>query len=47
MKVAFSIAIVHMLERALWIVGLVVILVLFIPEVLLCVRVIPVAVAVD
>ena len=33
MKVAFATAIVHMLERALWIVGLAVVIVLFIPEV--------------
>jgi EmrB/QacA subfamily drug resistance transporter len=33
MKVAFATAIVHMLERALWIVGLAVAIVLFIPEV--------------
>ncbi len=32
-KVAFATAIVHMLERALWIVGLAVLVVLFIPEV--------------
>lgn len=32
MKVAFAIAIVHMLERALWIVALAVVIVLFIPE---------------
>ena len=33
MKVAFATSIVHMLERALWIVGLAVLIVLFIPEV--------------
>jgi EmrB/QacA subfamily drug resistance transporter len=33
MKVAFATSIVHMLERALWIVGLAVVIVLFIPEV--------------
>ncbi|HKR34944.1 MAG TPA: MDR family MFS transporter [Steroidobacteraceae bacterium] len=33
MKVAFATAIVHMLERALWIVSLAVVIVLFIPEV--------------
>ncbi|MGH8239172.1 MAG: hypothetical protein ACREXP_19430, partial [Steroidobacteraceae bacterium] len=33
MKVAFATSIVHMLERALWIVGLAVAIVLFIPEV--------------
>lgn len=32
MKVAFATSIVHMLERALWIVGLAVVIVLFIPE---------------
>jgi hypothetical protein len=32
MKIAFSTAIVHMLQRALWIVALAVIVVLFIPE---------------
>lgn len=33
MKVAFATSIVHMLERALWIIGLAVLIVLFIPEV--------------
>ena len=33
MKVAFATSIAHMLERALWIVGLAVAIVLFIPEV--------------
>jgi len=47
MKVAFSTAIVHMLERALWIVGLAVTLVLFIPEVPLRARATPAAVAAD
>jgi len=38
---------VHMLERALWIVGLAVTLVLFIPEVPLRARAVPAAVAAD
>jgi hypothetical protein len=40
-KIAFSTAIVHMLERALWIVALAVLIVLFIPEVPLRSRVAP------
>ncbi|HKQ13032.1 MAG TPA: MDR family MFS transporter [Steroidobacteraceae bacterium] len=45
MKVAFSTAIVQMLKRALWIVGLAVTLVLFIPEVPLRARAAPAAAA--
>jgi EmrB/QacA subfamily drug resistance transporter len=47
MKIAFATAIVHMLERALWIVGLAVVIVLFIPEVPLRTRAAPAAVAAD
>lgn len=47
MKVAFATSIVHMLERALWIVGLAVAIVLFIPEVPLRSRAEPAAVAAD
>ena len=45
MKVAFSTAIVEMLKRALWIVGLAVAVVLFIPEVPLRSRAAPAAAA--
>ncbi len=47
MKVAFATSIVHMLERALWIVGLAVLIVLFIPEVPLRSRAEPVPAAAD
>lgn len=47
MKVAFATSIVHMLERALWIVGLAVLIVLFIPEVPLRARAAPVAATAD
>ena len=47
MKVAFATSIVHMLERALWIVGLAVAIVFFIPEVPLRTRAAPAAAAAD
>jgi hypothetical protein len=47
MKVAFATSIVHMLERALWIVGLAVTIVLFIPEVPLRSRAAPAAATAD
>jgi EmrB/QacA subfamily drug resistance transporter len=47
MKVAFATSVAHMLERALWIVGLAVGIVLFIPEVPLRSRAAPAAVAAD
>jgi EmrB/QacA subfamily drug resistance transporter len=47
MKVAFATSIVHMLERALWIVGLAVLIVLFIPEVPLRARAAPAAATAD
>ena len=47
MKVAFATAIVHMMERALWIVGLAVAIVFFIPEVPLRARAAPAAVTAD
>ena len=47
MKVAFATSIVQMMKRALWIVGLAVVVVLFIPEVPLRSRAEPAAVAAD
>jgi EmrB/QacA subfamily drug resistance transporter len=47
MKEAFATSIVHMMERALWIVGLAVAIVFFIPEVPLRSRAAPAAVAAD
>jgi EmrB/QacA subfamily drug resistance transporter len=47
MKVAFATSIVHMLERASWIVGLAVAIVFFIPEVPLRTRAAPAAAAAD
>jgi hypothetical protein len=47
MKVAFATSIAHMLERALWIVGLAVTIVFFIPEVPLRSRVAPAAAVAD
>lgn len=47
MKVAFATSIVHMLERALWIVGLAVTIVLFIPEVPLRSRAAPATATAD
>jgi EmrB/QacA subfamily drug resistance transporter len=46
-KVAFATAIAHMLERSLWIVGLAVVIVLFVPEVPLRSRTTPIPAAAD
>jgi hypothetical protein len=46
-KVAFATAITHMLERSLWIVGLAVLIVLFVPELPLRSRTTPTPEAAD
>jgi hypothetical protein len=46
-KVAFATAIAHMLERSLWIVGLAVVIVLFVPELPLRSRTTPMPAAAD